>query len=129
DEEKYKQDDGIKYIMAPPLRKSEDREALWQGIKDGDVDVIATDHCPFNYKKDKLPHKDNFLNCPGGAPGVEERLELVISEALKRHISLDHIVNLLATNPSNMVGLYPKKGTKKVGSDADIVILKEEAYI
>lgn len=129
DEEKYKQDDGIKYIMAPPLRESEDREALWQGIKDGDVDVIATDHCPFNYKKDKLPHKNNFLNCPGGAPGVEERLELVISESLKRNISLDHIVNLLATNPSKIFGLYPKKGAIKVGSDADIVILKEEAYI
>lgn len=128
DEEKYLEDDGIKYIMAPPLRKKEDINALWQGIKDGDVDVIATDHCPFFYKEDKLPHKDNFLTCPGGAPGVEERVEVVISEGLKRGLDLVKLMKLLATNPSKIFGLYPKKGAIKVGSDADLVVLKEKSY-
>lgn len=122
-------EEGIKYIMAPPLRKKEDIEALWQGIKDKDVDVIATDHCPFNYVEDKLPHKDNFLTCPGGGPGVEERLEVVISEAIKRNISLEKIMDLLATNPSKIFGMYPKKGEIKVGSDADLVILSKSSYV
>lgn len=132
DEEKYIQggnEEGIKYIMAPPLRKKEDIEALWQGIIDGDVDVIATDHCPFYYKEEKLSYKDNFLSCPGGAPGVEERLEIIITEALKRGIALEKIMNLLSTNPSKIFGLYPKKGTIKIGSDADLVVLSEKPYI
>lgn len=131
DETKYVEggnEEAIKYIMAPPLRKKEDIEALWQGIKDGDVDVIATDHCPFNYKKDKLPHKDNFINCPGGAPGVEERLEVVITESLKRDISLVKIVKLLSTNPSKIFGMYPQKGEIKIGSDADLVVLGQDNY-
>ncbi|MGO3018082.1 MAG: amidohydrolase family protein, partial [Anaerococcus sp.] len=132
DEEKYIQggnEEGIKYIMAPPLRKKEDIEALWQGIIDGDVEVIATDHCPFYYKGEKLPYKDNFLSCPGGAPGVEERLEIIITEALKRGIALEKIMNLLSTNPSKIFGLYPKKETIKIGSDADLVVLSEKPYI
>lgn len=132
DENKYLEggnEEAIKYIMAPPLRKKEDIEALWQGIVDGDVDVIATDHCPFYYKEDKLVHKDNFLNCPGGAPGVEERMEVVISEAIRRNISLEKIMKLLATNPSKIFGMHPKKGEIKIGSDADLAILDKKSYI
>ncbi|MDD7305009.1 MAG: dihydropyrimidinase [Peptoniphilaceae bacterium] len=131
DESKYTEGgnkEGIKYIMAPPLRKKEDIDALWEGVKNGDVDVIATDHCPFFYERDKLLYKDNFIDCPGGAPGVEERMEVVISEGLKRNISLGRLVDLLATNPSKIFGLYPKKGEIKVGSDADLVIMNNSSY-
>lgn len=132
DQSKYEEggnSEGIKYIMSPPLRTKEDIEALWTGIKNGHVDVIATDHCPFFYKRDKLPHKDNFTGAPGGAPGVEERLEVVISEGLKRNIKLERLVDLLSTKPSKIFGLYPKKGELKSGSDADITIIKDEPYI
>lgn len=131
DESKYTEggnEEGIKYIMAPPLRKKEDQEALWDGIKNGDVEVIATDHCPFFYKEDKLPHKDNFTTCPGGAPGVEERMEIVLTEGLKRGISIERLVEVLITNPSKIFGVYPKKGLLKEGSDGDIVIYDNSSY-
>lgn len=119
---------GIKYIMSPPLRKKEDIEALWDGIKNGDVDVIATDHCPFFYELDKLPHKDNFIGSPGGAPGVEERIEVIITEGMKRNIPLEKLMKLLSQNPSEIFGLHHKKGEIAVGLDADIAILKYENY-
>ncbi|MGO1581166.1 MAG: dihydropyrimidinase [Peptoniphilaceae bacterium] len=131
DESKYVEggnEEGIKYIMAPPLRSEEDKEALWQGIKDGDVDVIATDHCPFFYKRDKLPHKDNFINCPGGAPGVEERMELILTEGIKRGITIEKLVEILIVNPAKIFGMYPKKASLEEGSDADIVIYKKDSY-
>lgn len=131
DENKYLEggnEEGIKYIMAPPLRKEKDQEALWEGIKNGSIDVIATDHCPFFYKEDKLPHKDNFLSCPGGAPGVEERMELILTEGLRRGISLKRLVEVLITNPSQIFGLSHKKGRIKEGLDGDLVVYKKEKY-
>lgn len=121
-------EEGIKYIMAPPLRKQSDQEFLWEGIRNGDVDVIATDHCPFFYEKEKLPHKDNFLICPGGIPGVEERVELIISEGLRRGIKLERLIEVLMINPSKIFGLYPRKGNIIPGADADIIVLDEKEY-
>lgn len=121
-------EEGIKYIMAPPLRKQSDQEFLWEGIRNGDVDVIATDHCPFFYEKEKLPHKDNFLTCPGGIPGVEERVELIISEGLRRGIKLERLIEVLMINPSKIFGLYPRKGNIIPGADADIIVLDEKEY-
>lgn len=131
DEEKYIEGgnaEGIKYICAPPLRRKEDQDALWEGIKNRDVDVIATDHCPFYYKIEKLPHKDNFLTCPGGVPGVEERIEVVLTEGLKRGISMERLIEVLALNPSKIMGLYPMKGVIQPGSDADIAIIDNKEY-
>lgn len=121
-------EEGIKYIMAPPLRKQSDQEFLWEGIRNGDVDVVATDHCPFFYEKEKLPHKDNFLTCPGGIPGVEERVELIISEGLRRGIKLERLIEVLMINPSKIFGLYPRKGNIIPGADADIIVLDEKEY-
>ena len=121
-------EEGIKYIMAPPLRKQSDQGFLWEGIRNGDVDVIATDHCPFFYEKEKLPHKDNFLTCPGGIPGVEERVELIISEGLRRGIKLERLIEVLMINPSKIFGLYPRKGNIIPGADADIIVLDEKEY-
>lgn len=120
--------EGIKYIMAPPLRKKSDQDFLWEGIRNGDVNVVATDHCPFFYEKEKLPHKDNFLTCPGGIPGVEERVELIISEGLRRGISLERLIEVLMINPAKIFGLYPKKGNIIPGADADIIILDKKEY-
>lgn len=120
--------EGIKYIMAPPLREKKDNDLLWEGIKNGSVDVVATDHCPFFYKRDKLPHKDDFTSCPGGAPGVEERMELVLTEGLKRGIPLGRLIEVLITNPARIFGLYPQKGALEVGSDGDLVIYDKKSY-
>jgi dihydropyrimidinase len=126
DEEKYKlpNNEGLKFIMSPPLRQSYNKEALWNGIKDGHIQVVATDHCPFNFNKEKQKGKDDFTKCPNGAPGVETRMALLFSEGVsKNRISINKFVEITCTNPAKLFGLYPKKGTIAVGSDADIVIL------
>lgn len=116
--------EGLKYIMSPPLRKKEDSEALWKGIKDGYIQTIATDHCPFAFNKDKQMGKDDFTKCPNGAPGVEERIPLIFSEGvMKDRISINKFVDVCSTKPAKIFGLYPKKGTIQVGSDGDLVII------
>lgn len=120
--------EGLKYIMAPPLRKSEDVEALWKGIANGDVDVVATDHCPF-YSREKLHGADDFRNAPGGAPGVEERMEIILTEGIKRGVSMSVLIEKLCTNPAKIFGLYPKKGELKIGSDGDVIIVRKQKNI
>lgn len=119
---------GVKYICAPPLRKQSDVDALWEGIIDGTVDVVATDHCPFFYESEKLPYKDDFLNAPGGIPGIEERMEIVLTEGFKRGISPKRLRDLLSTNPAKIFGLGHKKGSLEAGKDADLVVFDEEKY-
>lgn len=131
DDSKYKDfpnEEAVKYICAPPLRKKEDIEALWNGIINGDVDVIATDHCPFIYETEKKPYADDFTKAPGGIPGVEERMEVVLTEGLKRGVNLNKLINLLCTNPAKVFGFYPQKGSIEEGTDADIVIMSKEKY-
>lgn len=119
------QDDreGLKAIMSPPLRKKEDQDALWKALSDGVLDVVATDHCPFNYEVEKQAGAKDFTVCPNGAPGVEERLRVMYSEGVaKKRITLPQLVKYLCTNPARMYGLYPEKGALLPGSDADLVI-------
>ena len=121
--------EGLKYIMAPPLRKNKDVETLWQGIIDGDVDVIGTDHCPFMFKEHKLKYKEDFKKVPGGAPGVEERMEIILTEGLKRNIHINTLIEKLVCNPAKIFGLYPRKGNLSIGADADLVIYNKSRYI
>lgn len=119
-----KDNEGLKYIMSPPLRKQRDIEALWKGINDGHIKTIATDHCPFSFNKEKQLGKDDFTKCPNGAPGIEERIPLIFSEGvMKNRISANKFVEVCCTNPAKIFGMYPKKGTIQVGSDGDIVII------
>jgi dihydropyrimidinase len=111
--------------MAPPLRKTEDVEALWEAIENNDVDVIATDHCPF-YIKEKLNGKHDFRLAPGGTPGVEERIEIILTEGIKRGVSINILIDKLATKPAKIFGLYPKKGTIQVGMDADLIVVNNK---
>lgn len=119
--------EGLKAIMSPPLRKDADREALWQALADGDIDTVATDHCPFHYKAGKAEKqygKDDFTKCPNGAPGVQERLMLMFSEGfMKGRLTLPQVVKYCCANPCRMFGLYPQKGSVEPGTDADIVII------
>lgn len=126
-EEKYKDEDGLKYIMSPPLRTDADIEALWEGLNNGEIQIVATDHCPFNYGIEKQMGKDDFTKCPNGAPGVEERMILLFSEGvMKNRISLNRFVEVACTNPAKVYGLYPKKGILEPGADADLIILDPE---
>ena len=126
DKSKYElqNNEGLKSIMSPPLRSIENCEALWKGIKDGYIQTIGTDHCPFSFNRDRQLGKEDFTKCPNGAPGVEERIPLIFSEGvMKNKIDLNKFVEVCCTNPAKIFGLYPKKGTISVGSDADITII------
>ncbi|RYL92742.1 dihydropyrimidinase [Sporolactobacillus sp. THM7-4] len=126
DQEMYQQEnnEGLKYIMSPPLREKYNQELLWSYIKDGTIDVIGTDHCPFNFNNEKQAGKNDFSKCPNGAPGIETRIPLLFSEGvMKKRIDLTEFVNIVSTNPAKVMGLYPQKGDIKVGSDADVVIM------
>ena len=123
-EDKYKDPDGIKYIMSPPLRTQADIDALWKGMESGEIQIVATDHCPFNYEKEKQMGKDDFTKCPNGAPGVEERMILLFSEGvMKEKISINKLVEVACTNPAKVYGMYPKKGIIEPGSDGDLMII------
>jgi len=114
--------DGAKWVMSPPLREKKDQETLWAGINQGLVQVVATDHCPFKWEQ-KLMGKDDFSRIPNGHPAIENRMELLFSEGVnKRKITLNKYVEVTCTNPAKIFGMFPRKGTIAIGSDADIVI-------
>ena len=123
DESLYLRDDGLKYVMSPPLRRAGNCEALWGGINSGDIDTIATDHCPFFYGREKRLGKDDFTKTPGGAPGVEARIPLMLAEVAAGRLTMEKLISLCCANPARLFGLYPKKGAIAIGSDADIVIV------
>lgn len=124
DESAYLREDGIKFILSPPLRDKKNNALLWEDIQNGRIDTVATDHCPFDYAlKQKLGGAD-FTKCPNGLSGVELRMPLLFSEGvLKERIAPGRFAKLTATNPAKLFGLYPKKGAIRVGADADIMIM------
>src|SRR5689334_23934980 len=126
--EDYGEDfNGAKYVMTPPLREKYNNAELWKGLKMDDLQVISTDHCPFCMKEQKELGKDDFSKIPNGAPGVENRMALIYNGGVvENRISLNRFVGLTSTAAAKMFGLFPKKGTIAVGSDADIVIFDPE---
>jgi dihydropyrimidinase len=123
DDSLYKNDDGLKYIMSPPLRDNANREKIWEGIYDGQIDTVGTDHCPFFYNKEKQLGKYDFTKAPGGAPGVEARIPLMYSQVATGKLEIGKFVSLCCAEPARLFGMYPKKGVIAVGSDADLVII------
>src|SRR4051794_10448796 len=119
--------DGAKYVMTPPLREKWNQNELWKGLKMDDLQVISTDHCPFCMKEQKEMGRDDFTKIPNGAPGVENRVPIIYNGGvIENRISLNRFVELTSTAAAKMFGLFPKKGTIAVGSDADIVIFDPE---
>ncbi|MDZ4773002.1 MAG: dihydropyrimidinase [Planctomycetota bacterium] len=115
--------DGAKYVMSPPLRAKEKQKDLWRGLKFNDLQAVATDHCPFCMKDEKQLGKDDFSKIPNGAPGIETRMSLMYDGGvLAGHITLERFVEITSTAPAKIFGLYPKKGTIAVGTDADLVV-------
>lgn len=115
--------EGAKYVMTPALREKWNQDKLWRGLQFGDLCSISTDHCPFCFKDQKVLGIDDFSKIPNGAPGVENRMSLVFNGGVVAgRIGLNKFVELTSTAAAKMFGLFPKKGTIAVGSDADIVI-------
>ncbi len=136
--------DGAKWICSPPMRTLQDNNRLWSGIMEGNIQVFATDHCPFFYdgtkpiiyegKEVKIPGKelgkDDFTKIPNGLPGVGDRLAVLWSEGVgKGRITSQKFVEITASNPAKIFGLYPKKGVLLPGSDADLVIWNPDKKI
>jgi dihydropyrimidinase len=115
--------EGAKWVMTPALREKWNQDVLWQGLRMNDLQAISTDHCPFCMKGQKDLGAGDFAKIPNGAPGLENRLALIYNAGVNgRRISLNRFVQLTSTNAAKMFGLFPRKGTIAVGSDADIVV-------
>jgi dihydropyrimidinase len=115
--------EGAKYVFTPPLREKWHQEKLWDGLKNNSLQVVSTDHCPFCFKEQKELGRDDFTKIPNGGPGIENRLQLLYEGGVnKKRISLNRWVEITSTTPAKMFGMYPRKGTIGIGSDADIVI-------
>jgi dihydropyrimidinase len=113
--------EGMKYVMSPPLRAKYNNETLWSALALGFVDTVGTDHCPFDTDQ-KLLGKDSFVNIPNGIPGIEDRVNLLYTIGKRKRIGLDRFVDFASTRAAKLFGLFPRKGTIAVGSDADLVV-------
>ena len=127
--------EGMKYVITPPLRPKEHQKTLWASLRSGALSTVGSDHCAFPYR-DKIRLFETrgsvFQMIPHGAPGIETRVPLLFSEGVsKGRISLTKFVEVVATNPAKFAGLYPRKGSLGIGSDADIMIIdpKKEVTI
>ena len=122
--------EAAKYVMTPPLREHECQHALWRGLRFDDLQIVSTDHCPFCFnenpygiQRSKQLGRENFEQIPNGAPGVEFRIPLLFEGGVNAgRLTLNRFVQLTSTAPAKMFGLFPRKGTIAVGSDADIVL-------
>jgi len=114
--------DGAKYVCSTPLREREHQDTLWRGLRANDLSVVSTDHCSFCFADQKVLGRGDFSKIPNGIPGVEHRMDLLHQGVVAGQLSLPRWVDVGATTPARMFGLYPRKGVLAPGSDADIVI-------
>ena len=113
---------GAGYVCTPPLRPKHHHDHLWRGLRNYDLQCVATDHCPFCMKDQKELGRGDFSKIPNGMPGVETRLHLLWDGVRDGRISMNRFVEITATAPAKIFGLYPRKGTIAIGADADIVV-------
>ena len=115
--------EGAKYVMSPPLRDVRNQEVLWNGLRDGLVQTVATDHAPFDFRKQKEMGKNDFTKIPNGIPSLEERINLLYTYGVKAgKIDLHTFVNVASTQVAKTFDLFPRKGTIQLGADADLVV-------
>jgi dihydropyrimidinase len=115
--------EGAKYVCSPPLRPKDHQADLWRGLRTDDLQLVATDHCPFDFHGQKELGRGDFRKIPNGLPAVEDRVDLLHDGGVVGgRISRERWVEIMATAPAKMFGMYPKKGTIAVGSDADILL-------
>jgi dihydropyrimidinase len=122
--------EGAKYVFSPPVRDASNHELLWNAVRTNVLSVISTDHCAFLWDGQKTLGKDDFSKIPNGGPGIENRLQMIHEFGVRSgRISLNRMVELLATSPAKLFGLYPRKGTVAVGSEADLVVFDPQKQV
>jgi len=118
---------GAKYVYSPPARDAANHDVLWDAVRTDALSAISTDHCAFLWDGQKTLGKEDFTKIPNGGPGLEDRLKMIHHFGVREgRISLNRMVDLLATQPARLFGLYPRKGTVAVGADADLVVFDPE---
>lgn len=119
--------EGMKHVMSPPLRDKRNHKVLWNALAAGMIDTVGTDHCPFDTSQ-KMLGKDAFTNIPNGIPAIEDRVNLLYTYGVKRGpLDLHRFVEAASTKAAKIFGLFPRKGTIAVGSDADLVVYDPNA--
>ena len=122
--------EGAKYVYTPPPRDKANQDVLWNAVRTDELSAISTDHCAFLWDGQKTIGRDDFSKIPNGGPGLENRLQMIHEFGVRGgRISLNRMVELLSTNPAKLFGLYPRKGTIAVRSDADIVVFDPEKRV
>jgi len=115
--------EGAKYVMSPPLRDKANQDVLWNGLRDGLIQTVATDHCPFDFASQKPMGAHDFTKIPNGIPSLEERVHLLYTYGVKRgRMDLHTMVATGSTNVAKQFGLFPRKGCIQPGADADLVV-------
>jgi dihydropyrimidinase len=118
---------GAKYVYTPPPRPAHNQELLWKALQTGVLSVVSTDHCPFRWRDQKTLGRDDFSKIPNGGPGIENRLHMLHHFGVREgRLSMNRLVDLCCTQPARLFGLFPRKGTLAVGSDADVVVWDPE---
>jgi dihydropyrimidinase len=120
--------EGAKYVCSPPLRPADHQDELWTGLIKDDLQLVATDHCPFDFEGQKELGRGDFRKVPNGLPGVEDRVDLLHDGGVVGgRITRERWVEIIATAPAKLFGMFPRKGTIAVGSDADVVVYDPNA--
>jgi len=120
--------EGAKFVCSPPLRPADHQEELWQGLIKDDLQLVSTDHCPFDFEGQKDLGRGDFRKVPNGLPGVEDRVDLLHDGGVVGgRITKERWVEIISTAPAKLFGMYPQKGTIAIGSDADLVIYDPSA--
>jgi dihydropyrimidinase len=115
--------EGAKYVMSPPLRDARNQDVLWNGLRSGLIQTVATDHAPFDFQSQKPMGREDFTKIPNGIPSLEERVKLLYTRGVKTgRLDLNTFVNVASTQAAKLFGLFPRKGTIAPGSDADLVV-------
>ncbi|SFH71687.1 dihydropyrimidinase [Tindallia magadiensis] len=123
--EVYKYEGSQNYVCSPPIKGPESQDALWDGIKRGDISIVATDHCPFQ-SHEKAAGLEDYTKIPNGVMGIENMYPYMLSEANKGRLSFNKVVEVCSSNPAHLFGCAPQKGTIAIGSDADLVVYDPE---
>jgi len=115
--------EGAKFVMSPPLRDKRNQGVMWNGLRSGEIQTVATDHAPFDFKTQKPMGRDDFTKIPNGIPSLEERVNLLFTHGVKKgRLDLQTFVNVASTNAAKIFGLFPRKGAIQIGADADLVV-------